>query len=422
MTQKVESWPLDRLKPFSRNSRIHPRAQISQIKGSIEEFGFVNPIIVDQHGNIIAGHGRLIAARELGMESVPVIVIGHLTDVQIRALRIADNKIALNSGWDSELLKAELLALSVEIEIDIGVTGFSTGELEVVIGDRPDPDDDDIPAVRTEPKTKPGDIWQLDDHRVGCGDARDREFLKKLAGQDVMVDCAFLDSPYNVSISKHANVRRKHDEFAMASGEMSDAEFASFLTDIFSLCIEITRSGGVHFLCMDWRHAPLLSSVARPLYSEQLNLCIWNKSNAGMGSLYRSKHEMIFVYKVGSGSHLNNVELGKHGRNRTNVWDYPSVNTFQGRRRGDLDLHPTVKPVAMVADAIRDVTRRGDVVLDVFLGSDTTLIACERTERQFIGLDIDPSYVDLAVDRWVEMTGRTPKKIQEAASGWGQAN
>lgn len=400
---------LSSLNPYIANARTHPRRQIDQIKASISEFGFTNPILVDCGSNIIAGHGRLIAARELGLTEVPVIVLSGLSDTQVRALRLADNKLALNSGWDLDLLRIEVAEIqAMDIKIDLGVTGFSGGEIDVLLSGIKEPEDEVIPAIRKAPRTKVGDIWQLGEHRVGCGDGRDGAFVQRLVGDGQAIDCAFLDPPYNVRIVGHANVKTRHREFAMASGEMTEAAFRQFLAETLGTCVAASRDGAVHFICMDWRHSDDVSAVCRDLYGQQLNLCVWNKSNAGMGSLYRSKHELVYVYRVGTSGHLNAVELGRHGRNRTNVWDYPSVNSFRGNRQTDLQLHPTVKPTALVADAIQDVTRRGDLVLDIFLGAGTTLIASERTGRRFRGLDIDPAYVDVAVDRWAAMTGRTP--------------
>ena len=265
------------------------------------------------------------------------------------------------------------------------------------------------------PICRPGDIWQLGEHRVGCGDGRDRAFLAEVIEKGDRVDAAFLDPPYNVRINGHVNARGRHREFAMASGEMSEAEFRSFLADTLGACASVSRDGAVHFVCMDWRHMDDVTASVEGVYSELLNICVWNKSNAGMGSLYRSKHEMVFVYRVGDAPHTNTVELGKHGRNRTNVWDYASVNSLKGSRREDLALHPTVKPVAMVADAICDVTRQGELVLDIFLGSGTSLVAAERVGRRFRGLDIDPAYVDVAMTRWSEITGKRPQLVHRSS-------
>ena len=396
--------------PDPRNARTHPKRQIEQLKKSIEAFGFTNPILADPEGHIIAGHGRLQAARAVGFSEVPTIILSGLSDTQKRALRIADNKIALNAGWDLEILQQELGELaSLDVEIDPTLTGFATGEIDVILSSADDPDDEVIPPVPTTPRTKPGDIWILGDHRVGCGDGRDAAFLQRLIGDGARVDAAFLDPPYNVRIGGHAVAAGSHREFAMASGEMSEVEFRSFLADTLGTAARLSRDGAVHFVCMDWRHMDSVSAVGSKVYGELLNLCIWNKSNAGMGSLYRSKHELIFVYRVGTAPHLNMVELGRHGRNRTNVWDYASVNSMRGSRREDLALHPTVKPTGLVADAIQDVTRRGDFVLDLFLGSGTTLMAAERTGRRFRGLDIDPAYVDVAIERWSARTGLEPR-------------
>ena len=323
---------------------------------------------------------------------------------------VADNKIALGAGWDLDLLKVELAELSsLGLDMDLTVTGFSTGELDVLLAGNEDPDDDVIPPVPSEPRTKPGDVWILGEHVVGCGDSRDREFLEKVVGEGARIDAAFLDPPYNVRISGHANAKGRHREFAMASGEMTGEAFRGFLSETLGAAARVSRDGAIHFICMDWRHMDDVSAVGQAIYGDLLNLCIWNKSNAGMGSLYRSKHELVFVYRVGTAPHFNAVELGRHGRNRTNVWDYASVNSLAGSRREDLALHPTVKPTALVSDAFQDVTRRGELVLDVFLGSGTTLIASERCGRRFRGLEIDPAYVDVAVDRWSAMTGGTPR-------------
>jgi DNA modification methylase len=400
------------LTPDPRNARTHSKKQVTQIVQSISAFGFTNPILADPEGNLIAGHGRLRAAKEMGLDKVPVITLDGLTEPQKRALRLADNKIALNAGWDTEILKLELADLSMpDIDIDLGLTGFSPGEIDVVLSESEDPDDEVIPAVPESPRVKPGDIWQLGEHRIGCGDGRDVAFLQAIIGEGSSVDCAFLDPPYNVKINGHANAKGRHREFAMASGEMTDTEFRTFLADTLGACAKVSRDGAVHFVCIDWRHMDDVTASVSGIYDDLLNICVWNKSNAGMGSLYRSKHEMVFVYRVGSSSHTNNVELGKHGRNRTNVWEYASVNSMKGSRREDLALHPTVKPVAMVADAYCDVTRQGDLVLDIFLGSGTSLIAAERVGRRFRGLDIDPAYADLAMQRWTDLTGREPELV-----------
>jgi DNA modification methylase len=410
--------PTASLVPDPRNARTHPKRQVAQIVASIRAFGFTNPILADPEGGLIAGHGRLLAAKEMDLADVPVIELAGLSDAQKRALRLADNKIALNAGWDMEILKLELGELSLpEIDIDLGLTGFASGEIDVILADSPDPADEVIPAVPKAPRTRPGDIWQLGEHRIGCGDGRDAAFLRAVVGAGTAIDAAFLDPPYNVKINGHVNAKGRHREFAMASGEMTTSAFRDFLGETLGACARVSRPGAVHFVCMDWRHMDDVSAAAGPIYDELLNICVWNKSNAGMGSLYRSKHEMVFIYRVPGAPHTNAVELGRHGRNRTNVWDYASVNSLKGSRRQDLELHPTVKPVAMVADALCDVTRQGDLVLDIFLGSGTSLIAAERVARRFRGLDIDPAYVDVAIERWEALTGRRAELVEPGRGG-----
>lgn len=411
----VDYRPVGSLQPDPRNARTHPKRQLDQLRASILQFGFTNPILVDEAGVLIAGHGRLLAAKEIGLPTVPVIELAGLSDAEKKVLRLADNKIALNAGWDLEILKLELADITrLDFDFDLSLTGFASGEIDVVLKAANDPDDEVIPAVPVTPRTKLGDVWILSDHRIGCGDGRDVTFLQRVIGEGASIDAAFLDPPYNVKINGHANAKGRHREFAMASGEMSGHQFRTFLTETLGAAAKVSRDGAVHFVCMDWRHMEDVLAVAHPIYDDLLNICVWNKSNAGMGSLYRSKHEMVFVYRVGDGPHANMVELGRHGRNRTNVWDYPSVNSMAGSRREDLALHPTVKPVAMVADAYQDVTKRGDLVFDMFLGSGTSLIAAERTGRHFRGCDIDPAYVEVAVERWVQLTGGTP--ILEASA------
>lgn len=405
--------PISELKPDPRNARTHPKRQVEQIAASIREFGFTNPILADEENTIIAGHGRLLGAKACGLADVPVITLKGLSEVQRRALRLADNKIALNAGWDVDLLRTELGAIqAIDVSFDLTRTGFATGELDVLLNG---PGSDEEPAVAdppSDPRAKPGDIYALGAHRLGCGDARDGAFLARVMGDGERAAAAFMDPPYNVAINGFANARGRHREFAMASGEMSDAEFETFLAETLGSAASVSRDGAVHFVCMDWRHMDALSAAGRRVYDALLNVCVWNKSNAGMGSLYRSKHELVFVYRLGQARHFNAVELGRHGRNRTNVWDYASVNAMRRDRAEELGLHPTVKPIAMVEDAVKDVTRRGERVLDLFTGSGTTLLAAERAGRVFAGVEIDPAYVDVATERWEAMTGRTAVKLE----------
>jgi DNA modification methylase len=399
------------LKPRARNPRTHTAKQIKQIAVSIKEFGFISPVLIDGADGIIAGHGRVEAAKLIGMSDVPTVRVDHLTPAQIRAYVIADNRLAENAGWDRALLTLELQELSVEPNFDVTVTGFETAEIDLLIRemgeDSPD-EADEIPAIdRSVPAvSRPGDRWRIGDHFLLCGDALNKDSYVALLGTQ-KAQMVFTDPPYNVAIAGNVSGlgKVKHREFAMASGEMSPQEFTEFLETAFIRLADFSTNGSIHFICMDWRHVRELLEAATKPYSELKNLCVWSKTNAGMGSLYRSQHELIFVFKKGSAPHVNNVELGRFGRNRTNVWNYPGVNTF-GRDRGpELAMHPTVKPVALVADAILDCSKRGAIILDVFAGTGTTLIAAEKTGRRGYGIEIDSHYTDIIIRRFDEVYG-----------------
>ena len=398
------------LKPRAKNPRTHTRRQIRQIAASITEFGFVNPILIDGAGGIIAGHGRAEAAKLLGMSDVPTVRVDHLTPAQIRAYVIADNRLAENAGWDRALLGLELQELSVHLDFDVTITGFETAEIDLLIrdlnGDSPD-EADEVPAIdRSTPAvSRPGDLWHIGDHRLLCGDSLEPDSYVTLLG-DQRAQMVFTDPPYNVVIDGHVSGlgKAKHREFPMASGEMSTQEFTHFLNTVLMRLAEFSSDGSLHFICMDWRHIRELL-IAAKTYSEMKNLCVWSKTNAGMGSLYRSQHELIFVFKNGLAPHINNVELGRFGRNRTNVWCYAGANSFGKDRASDLVMHPTVKPVAMVADAILDCSKRGSIILDAFAGCGTTLIAAEKTGRRGYGIELDCHYTDTIVRRFGEIFG-----------------
>jgi DNA modification methylase len=403
---------LSELKPPHRNARTHSAKQIQQIADSILRFGWTYPVLTDENKQIIAGVGRTKAAGLLGLRKVPVIVMTGLSDAEKRALILADNKIAANAGWDRALLAAEfgeLAALCPECDLNIDITGFEPAEIDALLMDLVDPErdpTDDIPEVPARPISRRGDIWFLGDHRLCCGDAKDAGDMRKLMGRE---RCAvvFTDPPYNVEIkSVQGRGKIRHREFVEGSGELSTEGFTAFLFDSLSLAAKHSIDGSIHFICMDWRHIGEILTAGESVYDELKNLVVWAKSNAGQGSFYRSQHELIFVFKKGNSSHLNNVELGRHGRNRSNVWSYAGVNSFRAGRLDDLSLHPTVKPVALVADALRDSSRRGDIVLDSFMGSGTTILAAERVGRRGYGLEIDPAYVDVAVRRWQSFTKR----------------
>lgn len=410
---RIEYLPVAELKPNPRNARLHSKKQLHQIAASIREFGFNVPVLIDKTRSIIAGHGRLEAARMLEMATVPVLRIEHLTDEQKRAFAIADNKIALNSDWDLDKLKLDVKELAaLDLNFDLEITGFETAEIDLLIDGatapvKPDAGDI-IPEEQAEAVSRPGDLWMLGEHRLICADACDRAaYADLMEGERARV--VFTDPPYNVPIDGHVGGlgATKHREFKMASGEMSPAEFGQFLKTVFAHMADVSIDGAVHFICMDWRHLTEVTGAAQGIYSGLKNLCVWNKNNGGMGSFYRSKHELVFVYKVGNGAHVNTVELGTHGRYRTNVWDYAGVNTWRAGRDADLEMHPTVKPTALVIDAIKDCSRRGEIVLDPFSGSGTTIIAAQKCRRRARAIEIDPLYVDVAIRRWQTFTGET---------------
>jgi DNA modification methylase len=399
------------LRPRGRNPRTHTAKQIKQIAASIKEFGFINPILTDSADGIIAGHGRAEAAKLIGMSDVPTVRVDHLTPAQIRAYVIADNKLAENAGWNSELLTLELQELSVELNFDVTVTGFETAEIDLLISELNEgaPDEaDEVPEIdRTVPAvSRLGDLWRIGEHFLLCGDALNKNSYVKLLGSK-KAQMVLIDPPYNVAISGNVSGlgKVKHREFAMASGEMSPHEFTKFLQTAFMHLADFSSNGSIHFIFMDWRHIRELLEAAEKPYSELKNLCVWAKTNAGMGSLYRSQHELVFVFKKGSAPHINNVELGRFGRHRSNVWHCPGVNTFGKDRDTELAMHPTVKPLALVADAILDCSKRGGIILDVFAGSGTTLIAAEKTGRRGYGIEIDPHYTDTIIRRFDEVYG-----------------
>jgi len=388
------------------------------------KFGFTNPILIDADGNVLAGHGRVLAAKLLGIEWVPTIRLDHMSEAQKRAYVLADNKLAENAGWDRELLALELQYLSeLDLDFDLTITGFEAAEIDVLIQSLDDggtyDEADEVPEIdqSVPPISRIGDLWILGRHRLLCADATGAESFERLL-QGKQAQMVFIDPPYNVPIDGNVcgSGSIKHREFAMAAGEMSEDEFTGFLTTIFGHLTCHSVSGSIHFVCMDWRHVFELMSAGRKVYSELKNLCVWNKDNGGMGSLYRSKHELVFVFKNGSEPHINNVELGRHGRCRTNVWDYAGVNSLRDGRLDELAMHPTVKPVALVADAILDCSKRDGIVLDCFGGSGTTLIGAEKTGRRGYLMEIDPAYVDVTNERFEKLMGKEAIHAETGAS------
>ncbi|HVI27095.1 DNA methyltransferase [Hansschlegelia sp.] len=416
----IEQVPIGEIKGYARSARTHSPAQIEQIKNSIRAFGFVIPITLEDDGTLIAGHGRVAAAKLLGRKTVPAVRVSHLDDAQKRALRLADNKTAENAGWDKKLLAiefAELISieLKTDISFDLTVTGFASPEIDRLIetddaeSEQKD-EDEDVPEAPEQPVARHGDVFELGDHRIICGDSTDPATYAALLDDERAV-MSVSDAPYNVSIKNHVGSSR-HGEFVMGVGEMTVDAFTAFLARFLSQCSAFCRPGSIHMAFMDWRHMGELLAAGSASKLELKNLCVWDKGSGGMGSLYRSQHELVFVFKEPSAPHANNVQLGKFGRNRTNVWSYPGAASL----RKELELHPTPKPVALIADAIRDVSNRNDIVLDAFSGSGTTIIAAAKTGRRARVIDLDPAYVDVAIRRWEAWSGGVARHVGTGAT------
>jgi DNA modification methylase len=393
-----------------RNPRTHSKHQVRQIARSIETFGWTNPVLVDKDNRVVAGHGRLLAADVLKIDHVPVIRITDMTEAQRRAYVIADNKLAENAGWNSELLALELGEL-IDLDFDVTVTGFEIGEVDFLLADSETGAAAVLPQIdpATPPVTRLGDLWNLGPHRLLCADSTSAAaFDRLLAGAKCQM--VFADPPFNLRISGHVSGMGAvhHEEFAMASGEMSSEEYVTFLKQTLGLMPAHIVDGGIAFLCIDWRHVFELLTAARSVFSELKNICIWTKDNGGMGSLYRSQHEMVCVFKHGRAPHINNVELGRHGRHRTNVWSYPGMNSFAPERAELLSAHPTVKPTALVRDAILDCSTPDGIVLDSFAGSGTTILAAELSRRRAFAIELEPRYCDVALRRYSQLTGTEP--------------
>lgn len=406
----VEMMARDALIPNANNPRTHSGKQLHQIAASIERFGFLVPLIVDDANRIIAGHGRWQAAGLINYDPVPAIRARFLSEADRRAFALTDNRIAELSGWDDELLQAELNDL-FQANYDFTVTGFELSDLDFSIGDKeksdqPKQENVELPDEDAEAVTRTGDLWLVGPHRIYCGNALDTASYEALLG-DRRAAMVFTDPPYNVPVNGHVSGLGKvrHREFAMASGEMTRPEFIHFLRSVFRNCVRFSRDGSIHYHCMDWRHMTEMLDAADGVYHQFKQLIVWTKDNAGMGAFYRSAHELVFTFKAGKEAHTNNFGLGETGRYRTNVWNYAGANTFRKGRDEDLSDHPTVKPVAMVADAMLDCSNRGDIILDPFLGSGTTLVAAHRTGRVGAGIEIDRLYVDTALRRLGEASG-----------------
>lgn len=415
--------PVD-LTPWPNNPRKHSDKQKAKLKASIEKFGFTTTVATDEDRVILSGHCRVEVAIELGLATVPTRVITGLSEQEKRALVLSDNKLGDLSTWDEPKLQAELKIL-LQQEIEIELSGFSTSEIDLIIGDPDDSTTSDLADLKPddvidEMTSCLGDIWKLGQHRLICGNALDSATYEALMN-DELAQLVITDAPFNVPISGHVcgKGKNQHKEFAMASGEMSPAEFTAFLNAAFKLAHQYSHDGTIHYYFMDWRHIREILDAAEPVFGPLRQLIPWVKDNAGMGTFYRSQHELVFVFKQGDTPHINNFELGQHGRYRTNVWFYPGVNTFTGKGHELLAMHPTVKNVSMIADALRDCSHRKGIVLDMFAGSGTILVAAEKAGRQARAIELDPHYVDIAVMRWQRVTGKEAV-LESTGQTWSQ--
>lgn len=415
--------PIERLAPYKNNARTHSKKQIKQIAESIKRFGFCNPVLISDDNTIIAGHGRFEAAKLIGMMDVPVRKLSHLSEAEVRAYILADNKLAENADWDRDLLAIEMQGL-MDFDFDIKDLGFSTAEIDLTIASNQSGSSvsnyrlDMVEPVASGPAvTQSGDLWLLGQHRLLCGDARSQDDVGRLC-EDVPASLLFTDPPYNVPIDGHVSGLGtvKHREFAFASGEMDEADFTDFLRQSFEASASRLTDGAIAFVCMDCRHMQEVLHAGLSVFDELKNLCVWNKTNGGMGSFYRSKHELVFVFKKGTAPHINNFGLGETGRYRSNVWDYPGISSLGTTRQADLAMHPNVKPVELIADAIRDCSKRGDVVLDVFGGSGSTLIAADQCGRKARLIEIDPLYCDTIIRRFERISGEPAQLAQTKLS------
>lgn len=389
-----------------KRTRKHSSQKLRMVQKSILEMGQVDVPIVDEGLMILSGHLRVQAHAACGDTHIYVVQVSHLDPEQKLAFSISSNKLPQLGSWDDAALKDAMQILTdLDCDIDLDLTGFEVGEIDFLLLDNEDVHDDEpeIPELPKQPTSRPGDVFQLGCHRLICGDSLEELTWQRLMQDEKAAGC-FTDPPYNVPNKGHVT-SKDHPDFAMAAGEMSEEEFTGFLFRALDLAAQFSFDGALHYVCMDHRHLRELYSACDQVYSSQLNLIVWNKTNAGMGSFYRSRHELISLFKVGNAKHVNNVQLGKHGRNRSNVWTYPGANTFRSGRDKDLSDHPTVKPVAMVADAILDSTNPGDIVVDGFGGSGTLILAAEQTGRRARVVEYEPGYCDVTIQRWEEMTG-----------------
>jgi DNA modification methylase len=403
-----QSIPIDSIKPYDRLIRRHDRRKVAKLKKLLGHFGQVAPIIIDASRVIIDGHVVWQAMRELGSGEIAAITVAGRSDPEIKALRLALNRLTADAAWDNQQLRAEFEEL-IGLSFDLDLTAFDTAEIDHVL-DLPTANvvenEEQIPLVEALPVTKLGDIWICGDHRVACGNAQDGDFVARVR-LSVLADVCFIDPPYNVPIAGFVceKGRNRHCEIVQGKGEMSSEEFVTFLIAALRTLQMSCSPNALIYACTEWQHIYELLCAGRQSDLELYHICVWAKTKAEAGALYRNQHELVCLFQAGSDRPANKVELGCHGRNRSNVWRYAGLSSFGGGR-DEPALHPTLKPVAMIADALRDVTKRGGMVIDTFLGFGSTVIAAEETGRRCFGIELNPLYVDVAIRRWQTRTHR----------------
>jgi DNA modification methylase len=416
---QIEYLLITSLKPMPGSPRRHPKSQIQSLTKSITAFGFNVPVLVDGDERIVAGHARVEAAKRCGLAEVPAIRVEHLNEAQLKAFMVADNRLAELGSWDDPALGLILVELAdLDLDFDIEATGFALAEIELRIEGLGDDagEQEEIVATSGPPVTQPGDLWMLGSHRLLCGNAlEDADWTTLMSGDQAAL--VVTDPPYNVPINGHVSGlgQHRHREFAMAVGEMDQSGFTSFLQTAMALAHSCSTPGSVHYWAMDWRHVVEVGGAGKSVYERYLNMCVWQKSAPGMGSFYRSQHELFFVFARGGAPSRNNVQLGRFGRSRSNVWHYPGAASLArtAEEGNPLAMHPTVKPLALICDILLDASARGDIIADPFAGSGTSVIAAEKLGRKARGIELDPLYCDTIIRRWQNWTGENAVRVSD---------
>ena len=425
---EIKSVKIEEIKQNRKELRKFTDSEIEITTKVVKRFGFQVPIIIDNKNQVVLGAALLKAALNLNMEEVPVVEVQNLSEKELNTFTIAINKISMMGELDLENFAYDIQELLFDIDLNLTPEelGFSSIEMDNLLftcGFEDGDDKEDTPIVKDIEKVnvvaKIGDIIKLGRHILYCGDALQEESYQKLIG-DEKADLVITDPPYNVKIQGNVTKQKQHKDFVQASGEMTPEEFTKFLNNAFSRLKNFSTPSSLHYIFMDWKHLQEVQSATKDVYDKLLNICVWNKLKGGMGSFYRSQHEFCLVYKNKAGSYCNNIELGKNGRNRTNVWDYPGMSTSNKQAKKLRELHPTVKPVAMLMDIMLDASNYGDLVLDCFGGSGSTLMAAQECGRRARIIEISPEYCDIIIHRWEELTGEKHEIVSRGEDHHGQ--